>query len=90
MDQGGNFNEQQTNRNPKASSLIDPADNKGADDTKDDQNQSIQEGLDVKEKAQVEEISTEEDSSTLERSVERVALGKVLRWQSSNSKKVPR
>ena len=90
MDQGGNLNEQQTNRNPKASSLIDPADNKGADDTKDDQNQSIQEGLDVKEKAQVEEISTEEDSSTLERSVEPVALGKVLRWQSSTSKKVPR
>ena len=90
MDQGGNFNEQQTNRNPKASSLIDPADNKGADDTKDDQNQSIQEGLDVKEKAQVEEISTEEDSSTLERSVERVSLGKVLRWQSGSSKKVPR
>ena len=90
IDQGGNLNEQQTNRNPKASSLIDPADIKGADDTKDDQNQSIQEGLDVKEKAQVEEISTEEDSSTLERSVERVALGKVLRWQSSSSKKVPR
>ena len=46
-----------TNATPKASSLIDLAGNKRADNTKDDQNQNIQEGLDVKEKPKVEESS---------------------------------
>ena len=69
IDQGETLSEQETKRNPKAGSLTDPADNEGADDTKDDQNQIIQEGVDVKEKAQVEEVGTKEDSSTLERSV---------------------
>ena len=80
IDQGENLSEQETKRNPKAGSLTDPADNEGADDTKDDQNQIIQEGVDVKEKAQVEEVGTEEDSSTLERSVVRAVFGKVFRW----------
>ena len=80
IDQGETLSEQETKRNPKAGSLTDPADNEGADDTKDDQNQNIQEGVDVKEKAQVEEVSTEEDSSTFERSVVRAVFGKVFRW----------
>ena len=80
IDQGENLSEQETKRNPKAGSLTDPADNEGADDTKDDQNQIIQEGVDVKEKAQVEEVGTKEDSSTLERSVVRAVFGKVFRW----------
>ena len=80
IDQGENLSEQETKRNPKAGSLTDPADNEGANDTKDDQNQNIQEGVDVKEKAQVEEVGTKEDSSTLERSVVRAVFGKVFRW----------
>ena len=47
-----------TNTTPYTCSLIDPAGNKRADNTKDDQNQNIQEGLDVKENPKWKKVVT--------------------------------
>ncbi|PFX33905.1 E3 SUMO-protein ligase RanBP2 [Stylophora pistillata] len=66
LGQGGKLGELQTNKDPKASSLIDSASNKGTDENKDDLKQIIKEGVDVKEEARVDKSSTEENTSSLE------------------------